>query len=108
VASEFVAQATTKVLPAPALRAFVPGDCFNNLLPVSAPTDTCSYPPDGSVTICSTFFEWVAGDQDLCNNGNCVYYCEVRWQENLGTVRSDGLSDAPVCAVRFVSGQPNF
>jgi hypothetical protein len=98
VAAQFAAQN----LPQPLIRASSV-DCFTDLLPVPSPTDTCQY--KDTTTICSTFFEWIAGDQDLCDNGRCLYYCELRWQADQATVGPDQLSDAPICAERFVRGQ---
>ena len=51
--------------------------------------------------VCQVFYFWLSGDPDACDNGCCV--CEIRvLQANL---EGQG-DDAPVCAARFLRGQP--
>ena len=66
--------------------------------------DQCQY---SSGLVCQAFFEWSAVDSSLCGNFGCVYFCEVRTMQSAGTI-VDGLSDAPVCATDWESGQPTF
>ena len=84
--------------------AFRPSVCASNLAPIPRRSDNCHYPGP----VCSAFFEWNAVDTDLCSNFGCVYFCEVRTMQSGGAVGSDGLSDAPVCATDWESGQPTF
>jgi hypothetical protein len=61
--------------------------------------DHCPY--DAQVT-CRVLVAYVALDQDLCNQGRCVYYCELRTP---GDATNGPNVDAPICARRWVSGQ---
>jgi hypothetical protein len=86
-----------------AVLAFRPSVCDSRLAPVPRRVDNCQYPGP----VCSAFFEWNAVDAG-CTNFGCVYFCEVRTMQSGGPIGGDGLSDAPVCATDWESGQPTF
>jgi hypothetical protein len=70
--------------------------------------DNCNYTTAGQ-SVCSTLIEWLAADGDLCNSntGGCVYSCELRTMAADGPPDpNSGVSDAPLCGVKFVSGDP--
>ena len=81
----------------------VPIDCTDKIASTGAPDDTCSYATGAAV--CRFFVAYRAVDQDLCNQGRCDYYCELRTAGANGAAPSP---DAPVCAKRWVSGQIIF
>jgi hypothetical protein len=81
------------------------GECvpaLPRLLPIPG-GDSCNY----DLPICFTFFEYVAGDPDLCDSGRCVYYCEVRSQADPLPAANE-ISAAPACARQWVRGQDRF
>jgi hypothetical protein len=83
-----------------------PADCQPNaplrlppLIAVGA-DDHCVYDPQ--VVVCRVLLAYQAVDQSLCNNGGCVYYCELRTS---GDINVGANLDAPICARRWVTGQ---
>ncbi|MFL5299915.1 MAG: hypothetical protein ACJ79R_06205 [Anaeromyxobacteraceae bacterium] len=78
----------------------LPSGCTNVLASTGTPDDRCPYV--ATANVCRFLVAYRAVDQDLCNQGRCVYYCELRTS---GATATDINLDAPVCARRWVSGQ---
>jgi len=81
--------------------------CPTNLIAAPGRQDTCQYGTrTTNVPVCRFILEWQAFDNDLCNNFNCFYYCELRTQGTPGQTASD--PNATVCGTDWESGQPPF
>jgi hypothetical protein len=80
--------------------SLIPSGCTNVLASTGTSDDRCPYV--ATANVCRFLVAYQAVDQDLCNQGRCVYYCELRTS---GDNATDVNIDAPVCARRWVSGQ---
>jgi hypothetical protein len=77
-------------------------ECHTGLLATSS-DDHCNYA--NNAVVCESFVQWQAFDNDLCSTNGCVYFCELRTQEST-PVANPTVDTTPICATRFVSGQP--
>jgi hypothetical protein len=82
-------------------------ECRSDLVPVPGGGDHCTYQAGGPA-VCRSIFEWFANDPDLCNQGRCFYFCDVRTMKDAAVIGADQLSDATVCGTEWVSGQNAF
>jgi hypothetical protein len=66
--------------------------------------DRCTY--DSVQSVRKLYWQWIAADPSLCSSrGGCVYYCELR---TMDPAADPGLPGRPICASRFLRGQPGF
>ena len=77
--------------------------CQTNLIAIPGRVDNCTYgiQPQGR-SVCRFVVEWLAIDNDLCNNFQCFYFCELRTQDD-GS--GQPVAGAPVCGTDWESGQ---
>ncbi len=74
--------------------------CSATLLPISS-ADTCGAASAES-EVCQVLYYWFSQDPSACQGGYCV--CELRLLKSTLDAQQGA---APVCAARFVRGQPS-
>ncbi len=74
--------------------------CSATLLPMSS-TDACGA-ASAQNEICQVLYDWFSQDPSVCQGGDCV--CELRI---LKSALDAQQGSAPICAARFLRGQPS-
>jgi hypothetical protein len=74
--------------------------CSTTLLPMS-PTDACGAASTAN-EVCQLLYYWFSADPAVCQGGACV--CELRLLKSTLDAQN---GSAPICAARFLRGQPS-
>ncbi len=74
--------------------------CSATLLPMSD-ADACGAASAGK-EVCQVLYYWFSADPGACQGGTCV--CELRLQKAALDAQQ---GSAPICAARFLKGQPS-